>query len=218
MLVRPGFGETLPAMLRRRYGVRERTTLAVAAGLVVLAVLAVVLLHDPFDGKVQRVHRGSPVFNVLYTPGLVEGADPRDGELDRYQARRGPLRLALTIRPLRLPPYRGDASGVLPIVVERHARTLARALPGFRVTGEGRARVGAAPGYEISYSYGPPGSPSTGRDVLLVPPEEPGVRDGVVMSLRENRAGVRRGEAARDTVRAIRAVVRSFRFGTGRDY
>ena len=42
-----------------------------------------------------------------------------------------------------------------------------------------RARVNKAPGYQVGFSYGTVRRPSTGRDVLVVPEERPGVRDGL---------------------------------------
>ena len=113
MRLRPEFGETLPQLLRRRYGIPERRSWLGAGVVVVLLVVAFLLVHDPLDGKAQLVHRSAPVFNTLYTPGAVRPAKPRAGELQRYVGRRGPLRVEVAVRRLRLPPYQGDLAGAL---------------------------------------------------------------------------------------------------------
>lgn len=217
MRVQPGYGETLPALLRRTRGIPEQRTLAAAAALAVLLVVAYLLVHDPLDGKTQRVHDRPPVFNTLYAKGLVHPVAPKGDEYQRYEAHRGPLRLEVTIRPLILPAYKGDVSGLLPVFMERHMAGLKRALPGFTVTDEGKARVNTAPGYQVGFTYGGADRPSTGRDVLVVPPEEPGVRKGVIITLRQTRGRNRPGAKGQALVKAMRSAFRSFKFGSDRD-
>src|SRR3954454_14810264 len=131
---RPGFGETLPALLSRRLGVSERRALAgIGVGVGLLAVAAV-LLYDPLCGRSELVHRGAPVFNALYPRGLVRPVRPRAGEYQRFVARGGGVRAELAVHQLRLPAYRGEVGGALPIVAERRKAALARSLPGFRLT------------------------------------------------------------------------------------
>lgn len=216
MRVRPGFGETLPALLRRSRGVPERVTVGAAVAVVVLAV-AFLALRDPLDGKAQRIHRGTPVFNTLYREELVRPALPRGDELQRYEARRGGVALRVTVRPVRLPAYRGDVAGVLPVLLERHADLLEAELPRFRILSEGRARINTAPGYEIAYRYGTGERRSSGQDVVVVAPDEPGSRDGVLISLRQEATGPYRRRAARPAIRAMKSVFRSFKYGDDRD-
>ena len=217
MRLRPEFGETLPQLLRRRYGIPERRSWLGAGVVVVLLVVAFLLVHDPLDGKAQLVHRSAPVFNTLYTPGAVRPAKPRAGELQRYVGRRGPLRVEVAVRRLRLPPYQGDLAGALPVFATAHADRLAARLPGFEPTDEGRARVGGAPGYQVGFRFGPPGDRTTGRDVLVIPPEQPGARDGVVITYRETRGGVQPGARTRAVLKGARSAFRSFKFGDDRD-
>jgi hypothetical protein len=217
VLLQPEFGETLPALLRRRRGIPERRTWLAAAAVVVALLVAYGLLHDPLDGKTQVVHRGKPEFNVLYTPGAIRPVAPRRGELQRYVGRRGPLRVEVAVRPLRLPAYRGDIAGMLPVYSTTYAASLAARLPRFEVTGEGRARVQGAPGYEVAFRFGPPDDRTTGQDVLVVPPDEPGARDGAIISYRERRGGVQPGARTKAVLKAARSAFRSFKFGTDRD-
>jgi hypothetical protein len=215
--VQPGYGETLPALLRRTRGIPERRTLAAAGVVAVLLVVAFLLLRDPLDGKTQRVHASKPVFNTLYAKGLVKPVAPRDDEFQRYEAARGPLRLSVTIRPFELPAYEGDVSGVLPVYMERHMAGLKRSLPGFAVADEGKARVNKAPGYQVGFRFGSPDRPSTGRDVLVVPEEQPGVREGVIITLRQTRGRARPGPKGKALIKAMKSAFRSFKFGADRD-
>ncbi|MEA2124994.1 MAG: hypothetical protein QOI80_1776 [Solirubrobacteraceae bacterium] len=209
--------ETLPQLLERRRGIPQRTTWLVAAGIVVAGALAYLLfVRDPLDGQQQVVHRGRPVFNVLLTPGVVRRVRPRDGELLRLVAHRGRVRATETVRPLRLPAYEGDVAGVLPVFADGHARRLGARLPGFRQTFDGKTPIHTAPGYRIGFTYGTPADPGTGADILLVPPESPGVRDGVILSLRIARPSGRLPPRQRRALTAIRVAFRSFEFGPGR--
>ena len=217
MLVRPGYGETLPALLRRRHGIPERTTLLTAGALALVLVVGFLLLRDPLDGRTKRVHRPAPVFNTLYLKGVVRPVGPRGRELQRYEARHGAVRVALSARPLRLPAYSGDVAGLLPVSMDRHVAALAAALPGFQVTGEGKARVHGAPGYQVAFRFGTEDRPSTGRDVIVVPPDEPGVRDAIVLAFRQARGRQRPGAAGLKVIAAMRSTFRSFMYGADRD-
>ena len=132
----------------------------------------------------------------------------------RVGASRRSGRLVVTVRPLSLPPYRGSVSGLLPIYAERHLRTLAAELPGFRARTEGKARVNDAPGYQLRYRAGPAARRTLGIDILVVP--EDGRRDGVVLRYRQTNPPRALGAADRELVKATRKAFRSFRFGLDR--
>ena len=121
--------------------------------------------------------------------------------------------MVVTVRRLSLPPYRGSVSGALPIYAERHVRTLAAELPGFRARTEGKARVNDAPGYQLRYRAGPATRRTVGIDILLVP--EDGRRDGVLLRYRQT-GTTALSEADSDLVKATREAFRSFSFGLGR--
>jgi len=211
------YGESLPTILERRRGIAPRRTLAaVGAGLVLAGLVYLLVLRDPLDGKIQYVHAGAPVFNVLLTPEVVRRVPPRAGELLRLQAGRGPVQATTTVRRLRLPAYRGDVAGLLPVLADAHARRLARTVPGFRLRADGKARVNTAPGYQVGFSFASPAGKGEGIDVLVVPPETPGVRDGVILSYRATRPKRRIRPRLRAAAKAMRLAFRSFEFGPDR--
>ena len=215
MHVRSGFGETLPALLRRRHGIPERATLLAAAALALLVVAGYLVVHDPLDGRTQRVHRSAPVFNVLYRAGVVRPVAPQGPEYQRYAARTGRVDATVAVAPLELPPFRGNVSGELPVSMETRVAALQARLPGFEVVDEGRARIGGAPGYEVDYRFRDGRRRATGRDVLLLP-QDTGARRGVVVSLRVARGPRALGPKGRAAITAAKSTVRSFKFGAGR--
>jgi hypothetical protein len=78
-LVRPEFEPTLPALLRRRTGLPERTTIALLVLAVALLAAAVVLVRPRVDGVSKLVHRGTPAFNLLYANDALHEVEPRSG-------------------------------------------------------------------------------------------------------------------------------------------
>ncbi len=100
--LRPGFGPTLPALLRDRLGIAPRTALlAVLAAAALLAFAIVALWLRARDE--QLVHEDPPVFNLVYDGDLLREAEPRRGEYARLEGRRGRVSVAVTVSPLRLP-------------------------------------------------------------------------------------------------------------------
>ena len=211
-LVLPEYGPTGPELVRRRFGPRTRRVLAVAPR----------RGRSPRgadrdaggDGLEQLEHRSAPVFTLLYPPGQVHRVAPRPGELVRLRSHRGRLLAVVTVRRLTLPPYRGSVSGLLPVYAERHLRSLAAELPGFRARTEGKARVNDAPGYQLRYRSGPADRRTLGTDILVVP--EDGRRDGVVLRYRQTNPPRALDDADRELVKATRKAFRSFRFGLDR--
>jgi hypothetical protein len=214
-LVLPPFRPTLPTIVHRRTGLRERTTIALLAGAVVLVLLAVLVVRPRVDGVTQLVHRGQPVFNVLYDDGALHSVAPRQGELLRLEGRRGRLTVAVTVSPLRLPAQAGDvAHGLLPAFASGHIDALRSRLDHFQLWFEGRARVNGAPGYEVRFRTGPQGRRAFQNDILVVPAEDD-ARGAVVLSLRREIRGRpsfgAREQAFSDTTAAA---FHSFKYGT----
>ncbi len=217
MRLQAQFGETLPQIVERRRGIPRRTTAAVlVAALVVLTLLALLVFYDPLGGKQQYVHRQAPAFNVLLTPSLVKRTTPHPGELLRLRGHRRGLDLAVTVRPLHLPAYRGDVAGMLPAFTVNYAGRLAGSVSNFKLQADGKARVHTAPGYQVGFSYGSAQRPGTGIDILAVPPELPGVRDGAIITFRQVNGRRRLGARGRALVKAMRSAFRSFEFGPDR--
>ena len=208
-LVLPEYGPTGPELVRRRLGRRGRIIAAAVAALVI--ALIVVLIATGGDGLTELKHESSPQFTMLYPAGTVDRVKPGPGELVRFRAQRRGLRLLVAVRRLTLPPYEGSVAGTLPIVADRQAAALAEELPGFRLRGEGKARVNDAPGYQLRYRSR---DVTNGIDILVVPDD--GDREGVLLRFRQSNPPRALGAGQRDLVKATRKVFRSFRFGLDR--
>ncbi len=76
--LRPGFGPTLPALLRERLGIAPRTTLLLGLALLALAAVAALVIARA-SGDEQLVHDGDPVFNLVYDPEALRESGPRGG-------------------------------------------------------------------------------------------------------------------------------------------
>lgn len=216
-VVRSGFGPTLRELLAPLPGPARWAAWALLglAVVVVAATLAVRLGLASRTSERQVVVRGERTFNLAYKEAFVPVRDA--GALLAIERRRGALLLdRLVVRPFALPPYRGAASGVLPIVGGRHLRDLRARVPGFvgASSPEGRTRINRSPGYQVTFRYRSGRRTIYARDILLVPAD--GARDGVVIELRSTpAAGTPNAEATGNTG-ALRLPVRSFRFGTER--
>jgi hypothetical protein len=211
-MIRADVGPTLPALVRRRLGIPPAVTLAVAAVVAAAAIALIVwVLTRPPGTGMQVFHRGAPVFNLLHSPALHR-AKAREG-------RRGKLSVEVVVRPLDLPPYRGDVThGLLPAYADGFIQTQRRELPGMVLTQEGRARVNNAVGYEIGFqSVIPDASRTVGRDVLLVPDDPKEAKGHVTLSLRQVKpGGAKLTKGERNLAYLSRKAYRSFRFGTER--
>jgi hypothetical protein len=183
--VRPEFQPTLPALVRRHAGWRERTTVA-AVVVALLALLAGVLLVRPRVDRIgDVVHRGEPAFTMQYRNDLFHEAEPRAGELARIEGRRGRQSVTITVRPLELPATEGDvAHAQLPVHASGHIEKLAAREDGFELRAEERARVNDAPGYDVRFRAGP----VFGSDLMLVPADDE-VRGALLVSLRREVRG-----------------------------
>ena len=185
-----------------------RWLLAVAAGLVVAAAGIVLLLRER-DSRAS--YDGKPAFALDYDPDVLRTVAPRAGELLRLRGDGADgLRVDIAVRRLRLPPYRGDASGVLPISADRHLRTLRAATPRLVLRQEGKANIADAPGYEVWFRPRPGDRARLGRDTLLVP--RSGAREGLVVSYRQAKP-TPLTETDQDVVRDMREAVQTLRFG-----
>ena len=220
MAIRPEMGPTLPALLRRRLGIPVAVTVAVAALVAVVAIVGIVwVLNRPPGTGTQVVHESAPVFNLLYAPGALHVAKPHEGELMRIEGKRGKLSVEVVVRPLDLPPYEGDVThGLLPAYADGFIATQRKELPDMELTGEGRARVNNAVGYEVDFQSVNATARTYGRDVLLVPDDPEEARGYVTLSLRQTKPGgaklAKGGE--RNLAYLSRKAYRSFRFGTER--
>jgi hypothetical protein len=212
---RADLGPSLPSLLRRRFGFRERVSTAVAVG-AVAAVAAGVLVHWYATRPEQVVVRtGGTAFNLQYSPDVLHRVAPTGGALVRLEHRRGKLSASITVLPLRLPPYRDNvAAGLLPVYANQHERRLRRVEPGFLLRDEATAKVNGGQGYQIGFRSGPPGRFTWGRDILLLP-RDVNVRDGVVLQLRQTKVGSVNKHDMK-ILDEVRRAFKSFDFGTDR--
>jgi hypothetical protein len=183
-----------------------------------LAALAVIvfLWLGSREDTTEIVRRDGPVqFNLRYTSGL-ERVSPQGGEYVHLEARRGDLFIqSFVVSPLELPPYRGEASGVLPLLAPAEIAALRGRFSRFELVQDGKTRVNEAPGYSILFKARLGRRRLYGRSVML-PEPGPGARDGVRLLLLATPAG----GVSRATDVGVRGVVkrpyRTFRFGTER--
>ena len=215
-LVRPEFEPTLPVLVRRKLGVRERTTILVLFALLALAIAAIVLVRPRVDRISEVVHRDAPAFTLQYRNDLFHDEQPEAGELARLAGRRGRQAVTITVRPFGLPGREGNvAQAFLPIHASGHIEQLGSELDGFELRAEHRARVHDAPGYEVRFRSGARGRYTFGSDLMLLPSDEAST-GGLLLSLRREIRGSPRLSAAEEEFAdlAIEAM-RSVRFGTG---
>ena len=209
MSVLPELRPTLPEALERR-GIPSRVTIGIALALLLLLGVVSFVLTRETTGLEQIVRREAPIYNLLYTPGKVRQVDARPGELTRLEASTPGYRAVVSVRPLRLPAYEGNVSGLLPIFAIRHTFDAPDAA-GLELLDEAKARVNDAPGYQVGLRRGG----TTLRRVYVLPEEEQvGGRDGVILEFQET--GSARSEDGKAVVKAAKKAFRSFRFGTER--
>jgi hypothetical protein len=207
------FGPTLPQLLQRRFGIRERAVTIVAVTIVAVVAIAA-LVRSYAVAPRHLVYRAGPTFNLQYPAKTLHRKPPHAGELVRLEAHRGTLSASITVSPLHLPPYAGNVtSGLLPVYEHGYAEGLRRASPGFRLRDEGSARVNDVPGYQLGFGARPAGGITWGRDMLLVPDDER-AREGVVLKLRQTKLGGPFTKRDKHVLDRVKKAFKSFRFGT----
>jgi hypothetical protein len=214
-LLLPEYGPSLPALARRRFGWRERTTIALLIAIAVAVALFVVVVRPQVDSASKYVHHGKPVFNLVYDTTRLHRATPQGDELVRLQGRRGRLSTTIAVTPLTLPPARGDvAHGLLPVFASQHIQALAAQNPDFALRAEGRARVNGAPGYEVRFRTGPPGQRTYGNDLMILPSEREPAGALLVIARRDVDGKARLGAREKSLDKATAKAYRSFTYGT----
>ncbi len=213
--VLPEFRPTLTELLYPRLG-RRLTAGMLGLGLVILvAAFGLRLLSSDGDAT-NVVQRTGPLqFNLRYTDGL-DRIEPRGNELLRLEARRGDLFVqSFVVSPLKLPPYRGEVAGFLPLFATREVDALRDRFSAFELVQDGKTRVNDVSGYSILFRARLGQRRLYGRYILL-PGPIPGSRDGVRLLLEATpAAGV--SKPADVGVRGIiKRPYRTFRFETER--
>lgn len=206
---------TLGDLLTPRIGRRGVLILAVLAVLAAAGLLASALRSS--SDEIVIVERSGPVpFNLAHTAGL-ERVAPQGDELLRLEARRddGLFVQSFGVEPLRLPAYRGDIGGVLPVEAAREIERLRDRFAEFELVRDGKARVNDVPAYSISFRARLGERRLYGREVLLPEPAS-GSREGVRLLLLSTPAGGVNDAADVGVRGVIKRPYRTFRFGTER--
>jgi hypothetical protein len=211
--VRPELGPTLPELAGpwvRTWPRPVRLALLALGALVVLVALWALLLRGGgAQAKRGVVVRAPIAFNFVYRAPFHK-LTPHAGEL----ARAGSKDQSFSVRELRLPAYRGDAAGFLPLYAAQQEAPMRRALPGFAWRDDGRANVNQQQGYEIVFQYRPNGKLVYGRRIFLLPSLT--ARQGVDIWVLAPRspAIVTADDVGHNG--GLKTSLRSFRFGTQR--
>ncbi|MCW2982914.1 MAG: hypothetical protein JWR63_484 [Conexibacter sp.] len=212
--VRPEFGPTLPELLGPRIRVLPRfVRLGLAAlGLLVvlLALYALFLRGGGAQAKRAVIVRTPVAFNFVYRAPFRKEA-PLAGEL----ARVGSKDQSFSVRELRLPAYRGDAAGFLPLYAATLEAQMARDLPGFTWRADGRANINKQQGFEIVFQFRrSDGTLTYGRRILLLPSITARQGADIWAIAPRSPAIVRADDVGHNG--GLKTALRSFRFGTER--
>jgi hypothetical protein len=218
-VVRPEFGPTLPELLGPPVRALPRigqVALAALAALVVVA-LGFALLRGGGQERSTVVVREPIGYNLVYPPAL-QRAPPRGRETLRLETAPNaadPQSFAVT--PFRLPPYRGDSTGVLTGMSPNLIARMRRTVPGFVWRSDGRVNYNRQPGYEILFQAKIDGRTWYGRRTLLVPGGDQPPREGVDITIMAARSeAIPRADAVGSASGALKTAIRSLRFGTER--
>jgi hypothetical protein len=212
--VRPEFGPTLPELLGPRIRVLPRAVrlalAALGALVVVLLVYVLFLRGDGAQAKRAVIVREPVAFNFVYRAPFRKQA-PLDGEL----ARVGSKDQSFSVRELKLPAYRGDAAGFLPLYAATLQQQMARDLPGFAWRSDGRANINKQQGFEIVFQFRrSDGTLVYGRRVLLLPNVTARQGADIWAVAPRSPAIVRADDVGHNG--GLKTALRSFRFGTER--
>jgi hypothetical protein len=176
--LKPQYGPTLGKLLEPRWR-SAAPAVAIAAGIGLLA-LAIAVVLGLLDAGYS--HGGRVPFSFKYK-GLYRTATEPGDYVTLVRTSHGLLQDSYAVAPLVLPPYRGEASGELPVFATGYTNALARRLSHFRLEGEGKTRISSTlAGYDVLYTALVDGRTMYGRNVMLLPGGH-GVREGVVLEM-----------------------------------
>jgi hypothetical protein len=187
---------------------------AVVAALVLLVVglIAIGLLAARPDGT--HVVRHEPLVYNLFHPDSLQELKPGRGELLHLEHRRGgKLVSQFVVEPLKLPPYRGNPGGILPILAEPELARLRESFPGMTPVEEGKARINNAAGYALLFVAGR--DPLVWGRLVLLPKPGRHPREGVKLLVLGTRAGGNEKLTDIGNEGELRDPYRTFKFGTG---
>jgi hypothetical protein len=212
--VRPELGPSLPELLGPRIRVLPRAlrlALAALAALVVLLLLyAIFLRGDGVKAKRAVIVRTPVAFNFVYRAPFRKEA-PQAGEL----ARVGSKDQSFSVRELKLPAYRGDAAGFLPLYAATLEAQMAKDLPDFAWRADGRTNINKQQGFEIVFQFRrSDGTLTYGRRIFLLPSVTARQGADIWATAPRSPSIVRADDVGHNG--GLKTALRSFRFGTER--
>jgi hypothetical protein len=218
-VVRPEFGPTLPELVGPRIRALPRAAQIALAAIAALVVVgfAVFVRRDTEDTRAQAVVRAPIAYNLVY-PASLERVRPKAGETLRLQSPPGTAaRQSFAVKPFKLPPYRGDSTGILTLTSANMITQMAKEYPGFIWRGDGRVNYNRQPGYEILFQAKIDGRTTYGRRTMLVPGKDPKPLEGLDITMLAARSeAIPRVDAVGSASGALKTAIRSLRFGTER--
>jgi hypothetical protein len=180
-LVQPQFRPTLSDL----FGARWRA-LPLALRLSVFAVGAVVVALlvyakvAPGPARSVIIVKGDHAVNFLFRSPLRRVAPARGDIVSLSTPAGSDEPEQFNVRPLTLPPYRGDPGGALVQYSVKVERYLEAEHPGLILRDEGRTRINMQPGYQVTFQLTQDGHTVFGRDIMLVP-DQNGTRIGAIV-------------------------------------
>jgi hypothetical protein len=211
--VKPQYGPTLVQILASR-PLPVRIAAAVAAALLLATVVGVALFARARETAV--LIRSPTTFNFVYG-SQFERVPERNSIIALRHEADGLFLDSYVIRDLELPPYRGAVGGMLPLYSNGYLPKLRARYPGYRFVGEGRTRVNNGIGYQLTFTAKLGKRTLYGRHLLLVEDLPDGHRRGVVIELESTPKAGTPNAMAIGTAGALKAPLRSFRFGEDRE-
>ena len=218
--LRPGFGPSLPELLAPRVRSTPQrvrlVVLALAAVLLVVQLGRVVVARTTSDLSNTVVVREPVAFNLAWRDGLRR-ADPAPAglalELATAPGDPAPQRLTVTTEPFSAGA--ADPSAVLaeragreiPALREQYGETL-------RYRGDARTRINLLPAHQVLFQAQVDGRTTYGKRFLIVAEEKP--TQLAVVTLTSARSAAIPSVDEVGNLGALKAPLRSFRFGTER--
>ncbi len=166
--VKPEFEPTLPQLLGPRIDSLPRIVARAGALLALLAVAVIVVIALRSRDPVFSYH-GQPAFSTSYSRAMTREPTPRGAIVLLEQHSSVGLEASFEITPLRLPRYRGEISGLLPVLAINMIHRLMASDPTFKLQSHGRTRINFVPGYTFTYQRIINGMAYWGRYVLITP-------------------------------------------------
>jgi hypothetical protein len=180
--VKKQFAPSLPELLAPRIDSLPRIVLRVIAVAVFVLAVAVILLAVRLRNPVFSYH-GTPAFSTTYTRAMTKEPTVAHGPiLSLVQHSSVGLEASFQITTLSLPSYRGEISGLLPVIASAMITRMEATNASFVPWSRGRTRINLVPGYSFSYQVTIDGRPYWGRDVLITP-DLKGDRHGLLISM-----------------------------------